>query len=184
MRSYGSQMKKCQSREIENEQFEETLNIEIERIKAFITNKWQSQWEAEEYGRENIYIQDVTFSECTRGWFKLNRFSTYLITGYGPIHSTLHRKVLVETNICPMCRKKKQTTEHVIFDCIAFQRVRFADLETYRNNKGELISDEQMLDKFDKLAKNVFEIRKEGVQNENRGSASANGRDEQCLNMI
>ena len=67
MRSHGSQMKKCQSREIENEQFEETLNIEIERIKAFITNKWQSQWEAEEYGRENIYIQDVTFSECTRG---------------------------------------------------------------------------------------------------------------------
>lgn len=41
-------------RERENKQFEEMPNAEIERIKAFIINKWQDQWEIEENGRETF----------------------------------------------------------------------------------------------------------------------------------
>lgn len=59
------------------------LKSEIEKIRAFITNKWQAQWEAEEHGRETYsYIHDVTFAHNNRRWFRPNRYATNLITGY------------------------------------------------------------------------------------------------------
>lgn len=87
----------------------------MDKVKEFITSKWQTQWESEEHGKEtHKYIQDVTFANKNKNWFKLNRYSTYLITGYRPINSTLCRRRLADSGTCPVCQESEETTEHYI----------------------------------------------------------------------
>ena len=85
----------------------------------------------------------------------------YLITGYGPINSTLRKRMLTDSSTCPMC---EETPEHMIFTCAAYERVRFSGIESYRNARRELIANENMLPTPNKLAKQIFTIRKGGLR--------------------
>ena len=160
-------------REKETEQHQRRLKEEIEKIKTYITGRWQAQWESEEHGRETYkYINDVTFVSNNKKWFKPNKETTYLITGYGPINSTLHRRRLVDSSTCPMCEESDETPEHIIFDCEAYAGVRYPEIESYRHERKSLIKDERALVKFNELAKDIFRIRRQRRTRESRGSAS------------
>ena len=160
-------------REKEMERFDEIVHLEMEKIKGFTTHKWQSAWHSEAHGRQTYeFLQETTFANSNKRWFRLNRFAVYLITGYGPINSTLFKKKQAESNICPVCKAEEETTEHIIFDCIEYQNERYLELVSCRNRKHELISSEHMLMKFNDFATKVFGIRKERARRESRGSAS------------
>ena len=159
--------------EREMERFDEIVHLEIEKIKEFTTQKWQSAWQAEAHGRLTYeFLKVTTFANINKRWFRLNRFAVYLITGYGPINSTLYKRKLAETNICPVCEAEEETTEHIIFECSEYQSERYQELMSCRYRKQELISSEHMLMKFNDYAKKVFGIRKEKARRESRGSAS------------
>ena len=146
----------------DTEQFQQTLNIEMERIRSYILDKWQGMWQDEIHGRNTYnFLPEVTFAIQNKKWFILNRFATYLITGYGPINSTLHNRGILEISNCPMCGEENETTDHIIFDCVAYQSKRWIGMEEYRNRKDELIRNEQMFLKFNEFAKYVFERRLE-----------------------
>ena len=149
-------------REKEAEQFQQMLNIEIERIRLYILDKWQRMWQGEYHSRETYnFLPEVTFAIRNKKWFILNRFATYLITGYGLINSTSQKRGVLEISNCPICGEEDETTDHIIFDCVEYQSKRWIGMEECRGRKEELIRNEQMLLKFDKFAKSVFERRLE-----------------------
>ena len=113
----------------------------------------------------------MNFAQNNNSWFKINRYTTYIITGYGPINSTLNKRGLTESNICPSCRAAEETTEHILFDCPVYKDIRLEGMETYRRQEKELIKNKETLDKFNKLTTNVFKIRQEITEREGRGSA-------------
>ena len=123
-------------REKEIDQFHETLSVEIARIRSYTMNKWQCMWQKEAHGREiYCFIHEVTFAIRNRSWFVLNRYATYLITGYGPINSTLHKRGLSDTSSCPMCDESDETTDHMIFEYTEYHNYRWTELAEYRNQK-------------------------------------------------
>ena len=159
----------CMERETERAQ--ELLSSEIERIKAHIAENWQRRWETDVHGRETFkYIDKVNFVQNNNSWFKINRYATYLITGYGPINSTLNKRGLTESNGCPSCRAAEETTEHILFECPVYTNVRLDRMESYRGKEKELIQNKEILEKFNEFATSVFKIRQE--RTESRGSAS------------
>ena len=159
--------------ERETEQAQELLSSEIERIKAHIAENWQRRWETDVHGRETFkYIDKVNFVQNNNSWFKINRYATYLITGYGPINSTLNKRGLTESNGCPSCRATEETTEHILFDYPVYKDVRLDLMETYRGKEKEFIRNKETLVKFNEFATSVFKIRQERTERESRGSAS------------
>ena len=132
---------------IDREQFKETFKSEMETIKCYITSKWQAQGESGEQGRETYkYIHQITFAHNNKKWFKPNRYLAYLITGYGPINSTLCKRGLVDSSICSMCGEEEETAQHIIFDCAAYEDFRFNEMEQYRHSRNELVSSERKLE--------------------------------------
>ena len=100
---------------------------------------------------------------------------TYLITGYRPINSTLleyRRRRLANLSTCPMYRESEKTTKHIISDCVAYEANRFIGIESYKNSRKNLIANEEMLARFNKLTRKIFCLRRENGRNESRGSAS------------
>lgn len=143
-------------------------------IESQSIHKWQVQWETEEHGRETYsYIYDMTFAHNNRKWFRPNRYATYLITGCGPINSTLCRRKLANSTTCLMCGEVEETTEHIIFDYTAYERIRFTGIESYKMSGKKLISNERMLAKFNELARKIFYLRRKGRRNESRRFASS-----------
>ena len=100
----------------------------------------------------------MNFAIRGKSWFKPNRYAIYLITGYGPINSTLHKRRISDTNGCPICGENEETTDHIIFDCAEY---RWTEMAEYRDRKMELIRNQNNLEKFNKFAKDVFERRQE-----------------------
>ena len=148
-------------REKETKQFKETINIEIERIRTYIMGRWQCEWEMETRGRDTYnFIKDVFFAVRNKVWFLPNRFVVYLTTGYGPINSTLNKRGLSDVNNCPICRETSETRDHILFDCVGYENIRWTDMSEYRDNRNELIKNEHILEKYNVFAKNVFQIRR------------------------
>ena len=100
---------------------------------------------------------------------------TYLITGYRPINTTLleyRRRRFANLSTFPMYRESEKTTKHIISDCVAYEANRFNGLESYKNSRKNLIANEEMLARFNKLTRKIFCLRRENGRNESRGSAS------------
>ena len=103
----------------------------------------------------------MNFATCSKSWFKSTRFAIYLITGYVPINSTLHKRGISDTSSCSICGENEETTDHIIFDCAEYQSYRWTEMTEYRDRKMELIKNEHNLEKFNIFAKIEFERRQE-----------------------
>ena len=160
-------------REKNQEQFQESLGTEIEKIRTYMDKKWQTQWASERHGRNTYsFISNVNFAKTNRKWFQLNRFTTYILTGYGPINSTLNKRGLADTN--PPCKSAEETVEHILFDCAAYHEMRTNEIASSKNRKTDLIKNELALRELNEYTKNVFGKRNSIIINEreSRGSAS------------
>ena len=114
----------------------------------------------------------MTFAHNNKRWFRPNRYLTYLITGYGPINSTLCKRGLADSGNCPMCMESEETPDHMIFDCEAYKKERGTEIDFCRNENNKMIQTQEMLAKANELAKKIFMIRRRNGRGESRGSAS------------
>jgi len=137
------------------------LQLEYRRIEAEVKSTWQTRWTQESHGRQLYdFMREVDFATRNK-WFHPNREMTYLLTGYGPIRSTLFSRGLEEDDICPVCRKKSETVEHMIIDCEGYQPIRFRDLEKYKSSPAKLIEEQDIFNKFQKYVNEMIETRKQ-----------------------
>jgi len=143
---------------------EVNLDLEYSKIETEIKSTWQMRWTQEPHGRQVYhYIQDVDFV-ARNTWFQPNRELIYVLTGYGPIRSTLFLRGLENDDVCPVCGKDIETVEHMMLECEGYQHLRFRKLERYRQSPGKLIDEKESFIKFKNYAAEVFKIRKQFTQ--------------------
>lgn len=139
---------------------EVNLKTEYEKIEKCIINNWQQKWEMELHGRQTYqFIKNVEFTK-RNSWFKPTRECVYIITGYGPINSTLYKRGATENKICPSCKNKEETLRHVLLECPAYQRLRYEELNNYDTNTEVLINTTIQYNKLRAYAQEVFKIRR------------------------
>ena len=54
-----------------------------------------------------------------------------------------------------------ETRDHIIFDCVEYDDIRWTEMIQYRNQRKELIKNEHNQKKFNKFAEKVFEKKHE-----------------------
>ena len=54
-----------------------------------------------------------------------------------------------------------ETRDHIIFDYVDYDDIRWPEMSQYRNRRNDLIMNEHILSKFNKYAEKVFEKRNE-----------------------
>lgn len=153
----------------------ERIKEEIAKIDNLVYSEWQSRWCNDTRGRCTFdFIHDVRF-RLNNGWFVPNRFSTYLITGYGPINSTLFKRKCVENKNCIICNlEEEEDINHIIFRCPKYQEFRYAEILNLDVEKSYLIDCQERFKKFSQFAEMVFERRRECLlQLDSSGSASS-----------
>lgn len=133
------------------------LKMELELLDNEIKTEWQRRWEMESRGRETFkFIKDVQFVD-DRKWFKPARELVYIITGYGPIKSSLKKRNLIEDGNCDACGKE-ETVEHMIYDCNLYRDIRTRNIMD-KQNMQDLINNQEIYEQFTHYVKNLFEIK-------------------------
>lgn len=118
------------------------MERKIEKVEVWILNKWQSKWNLDTHGRETYkYIKNVGFTGDRR-WFRPPRSQVYILTGYGSINSSLYKRGSIGSPLCPLCGQKDETTEHIIFECVMYEKYRYEALMTNKENWERLIETE------------------------------------------
>lgn len=103
----------------------ENINIKQESAKLDmeIASKWQHSWNTESRGRITYrFIPNVGFAR-QNVWFRPSRECVYIVTGYGPINSTLFKRGIVTEPGCPLCGIE-ETIDHMLFDCELYEDIR------------------------------------------------------------
>lgn len=137
-----------------------SINNEIEKIKRIIYDEWQTRWNSDMRGRSTFnFIHDVRF-KMNNDWFNPNRFCTYLITGYGPINSTLFKRNCVNNKYCLICDlEEEEDIKHILFRCPKYNQFRYSDILNANIELEKLIESKEKFEKFSKFAVMVFEER-------------------------
>lgn len=138
------------------------IKNEIKIIDEFLYNKWQQKWNNESRGRSTFdFIKNVKFKK-ENNWFSPNRFCTYIITGYGPINSSLFRRNCTIDKNCLICNLHvEETVNHIIFDCTRYESFRYPELRNLYNNKDLLINTKDRFKKFSDFISKVFIYRQQ-----------------------
>lgn len=135
------------------------IKEEYSRIETEVRKVWQQRWMKDDHARQTYrFIPQVDFYLENR-WFEPSRGCIYLLTGYGPINDTLHKRGAEKTDKCPICKDEIETVEHMIFKCQAYQRIRYQELRQNDKIGIELIETEEKFIKFNAYSKEIFEIR-------------------------
>lgn len=164
-RGLKSKVKKNQAAIWENYTFTEQENIiklreEYNKIEIEINRIWELRWEMDNSGRQTFQvIPNVEFTS-TNKWFRPNRECVYLLTGYGPINSSLYKRGAEDTDRCPFCTDKVETVEHMVKECKEYQDFRYQDIDRIKEVNKELIKTEQDFKNFNKYAKDILTRRK------------------------
>lgn len=152
------------------------ITEETKKIEEVIYKEWQNRWDLETKGRNTYqYIKDVKFAKNS-DWFRPGRYLVYMITGYGPINSSLYKRRSINFNKCQICQMDaEETTEHMLYKCPEYQQYRYLELVNTETDtdKTNLISTRDRYKKFLEFTVKIFEKRKERIHElESRGSAS------------
>lgn len=139
-----------------NEDLNEEVDLksELEFLEREITTEWQRRWETESRGRERYkFIGNVQFVR-NRKWFKPPKELVYIITGYGPIKSSLNRRGLTQDKNCVAC-EEEETVEHMVFDCQLYNGIKIENFNTDRQNISALIDDQAKYEQFSHYVKTI-----------------------------
>lgn len=148
-------------RAIADERESERLKTERERIEREVYEEWQSRWTEETRGRELFkYVTNVRY-KIDNKWFAPNRKLVWLLTGYGPINESLHRRGASQTRECQVCQRRvTETVDHMIWDCEEYEDIRYGYLRQMRGRHDKLVDSKRALDELNKYAEQMFERRK------------------------
>lgn len=132
------------------------LKLEAGKLERAMSQEWQVRWDGETRGRNTYsFIKDVSFVR-ERSWFRPCRETIYVLTGYGPINSTLFKRGITEDCGCAACGEE-ETVDHMIFDCTLYRGLRDDQLELDRSEKSKLIDTEPSYKKFNSYTRSIFE---------------------------
>ena len=137
------------------------INIagETERLRTEIERIWQDRWNTEIHGRDTYsFIKNVNFASENQ-WFNPSRHSVYVLTGYGPFKGTLYKRGLMEEKMCPLCEENEETIDHILYDCVSYENIRYPELRPTRTNKKKLIESKSNFEKFSQFVKDLFDVR-------------------------
>lgn len=138
------------------------MEAEANKIRNEMERKWQETWTQDERGRQTHgFIPDVDFVQKNR-WFNLERLCTYIITGYGPINSTLFKRGAVEDSKFTFC-DEEETVEHMIFECPGYEEERRGNTQLCmerRRGLNELIGSKEAFESFSRYINEMFGRRK------------------------
>lgn len=100
----------------------EQLNTIAKQIETQTTNTWQINWQQSTKGRITYkFFNDVT-SRMTAHWINTTYYSTQLLTGHGQIRDMQKARNIAADDLCEC--KKKDSVEHIIFECVKLQQFR------------------------------------------------------------
>lgn len=141
-------------------------------IKMEIFKVWQKRWDEDDHGRVTYkFIKNVKFAK--NEWFSPGRKCIYILTGYGPIKSTLYIRGASTDNKCAFC-SEEETIEHMLFKCSEYEEFRYELLYEEENNWINLISNKERFVRFNEYVNDI--ITKRNIltrQLDINGSASA-----------
>lgn len=141
--------------DIINRDEEEEANL----IKKEVEEEWQNRWTNDEHGRTtHQFIKEVTFAK-QNSWFKPSKECTYILTGYGPINSTLFERGASEVKECPICGED-ETSVHILQDCTGYDEIRDMENIERKDNMTDYISNEEDFNKLSRYIAKAFEARK------------------------
>lgn len=155
----------------------EDIDLEKEQmlIRREIEKEWQKRWKEDEHGRQTYeFIQRVDYVQKHK-WFNPGRNCTYILTGYGPIKSTLFKRGATNDSKCDFC-EKEETVTHMLFECENYKEIReeFPLLISEKKDLKTLINSKENYEKFTQYINKMFEKRKTYLETlESRGSASS-----------
>lgn len=143
------------------------MNTETTQIKnEILFVEWQRRWKSEERGRTTYrFIKNVKFAR--HKWFTPSRSCTYILTGYGPINSSLLKTGATHDDKC-VFYNEEETLEHMLFKCPAYSDYRYELLHENRENWEYLIDEKDRFDKFNTFTidlikkRNIYMDRLEG----------------------
>jgi len=141
-----------------NEHERANMSLELDTLYRELRTEWQRRWDVKTRGRVTFdFIKDVDFANKRR-WFRPSRELVYIITGYGPINSSLYKRGTVEDDSCPFCGAE-ETVDHIIYSCYMYDDLRRQDLKINNLQKLEMIESEENYIKFLHLIKDMFQRR-------------------------
>lgn len=139
----------------------EDINMEEEflRIEHEIWTNWQQKWTNDVHGRQTYrFITCVSFAKANT-WFKPNRQCVYILTGYGPIRSTLYLRGSEETSTCPVCGWSNETVEHILLDCPGYRNIRYEGVYKYKESAEDMIGTKESFEMLQNFANKIFNVR-------------------------
>lgn len=132
---------------------------ESKRIEFHIQMEWQKRWNQEEHGRHTYgFIKELNFAILNK-WFTPCRECVYIITGYGPIRSTLFKRGAEASNTCPACNNKEETVTHMLLECPAYNSIRYKGLEKLEENPSSLIKTQDEYGQLRGFSHKLFKLR-------------------------
>jgi len=103
------------------------ITQEMNTLQVSLGQECQKRWIEETRGRATFdFIKDVNFAK-SRSWFKPSRELVYIITGYGPINSSLYKRGAAEDDSCKYCGEE-ETVDHIIYSCEIYEDLRKQDV--------------------------------------------------------
>lgn len=136
------------------------IKNEITKIEKIMYDEWQVRWSNDTKGRSTFdFIRDVRF-KINNNWFNPNRFCTYLITGYGPINSSLYKRKCVDDKNCLVCNlDEEEDVRHILFKCPVYNEFRYTEILNFNSELDTLIANKQKFEKLSKFTTLAFEKR-------------------------
>jgi len=150
----------------DDEQPEENLKEEKDRLKEELINQWQRSWNDNMHGRTTYkFIPNVRFY-LNNKWFQPNKSCVDMITGYGSINKTLFERNCIQSPLCPDCTEVEEDVEHLLFHCPLYNDIRIQSLASQeaQTNWSNLINSEDKFRIFYDYVTRLFKKRKIFVQ--------------------
>lgn len=130
-------------------------------IKREIQKEWQRRWKEDKHGKQTYeFIQQVDYVQEHK-WFNPGRNCTYILSGYGPIKSTLFKRGAGIDSKCDFCGKE-ETVTHMLFECENYKKEReeVPLLISEKRDLKTLINSKENFEKFTNHVNKMFKKRK------------------------
>lgn len=144
------------------------INKKKRKIRQIAMKVWQTRWQDDNKGRITYeFIPNVTYAINNKKWFHPGLYTTFLLTGHGTINSKLQQLGRSDSDKCCFCIGKTEDVQHIILDCIEYNKFRKDKIENdilkiieKKETMKILIENKGSYLKFSEIANEIFNHKK------------------------